>query len=898
MSGDLNIAIKWSEPAKVVTKYGPRWVRSWVIPEIWVEGFFVFWNKNKGLLKLKGYGIGKDRMGRWTMSEWQLHKADLRESFGKDNVEKGFDEKLIITESTLPAYKVKDVSGLRDWQVPSVERLCATLERHKAGIDGSDTGCHARGQLILMFDGSTKPVEEVVVGDEIMGWDNTPRKVLSLKRGRQQMAQIIPKKSSPWVVNIDHMLSVKLTGEPTGHISTGGYKYRKIYDISVKDWLTTKTATKHAMKLFSVGVDCWKETTQTISPYLLGVLLGDGGLTGKATVTLTSDDEEIWKYLNEYKKSHGWILKKTNQEITKRITNAPDLFNWLRCLRLFPIACGDRFIPDIYKICSREQRLEILAGLIDTDGWAEISSYAFVSKSKRLRDDVSFVARSLGFFVSEKKVKGGCMYKGKRFVGTYYRCRIMGEVTEIPLKIKRKKASSRTIKKDPMLQGFSVKLLPEDDYYGFTITGDGRYLMGDFLVTHNTGKTYVACAVARELNLKIGVVCPKSVISSWKKIITKHFGMRPVFILNYESVKTGKYKNIGTWKAVSRISTREYFEWNVPKDTLIIFDESHRLKGHGTQNSEIAIQAKKQKYHILCLSATNSISPIELKTTGFILNLYKKGYTEFLRSHDCEKGRFGWEFGGNKKVLQKLHGDLFLERGVRINKEDIEGFPDCEIIAEAYNIDESSEKELKEVYSDMNRELTLLSAKCKNTAEWKINSMVIQLRARQKAELLKVPLFVEMAEDSISDGMSVAIFVNFSETIRALSKRLVTKCIVWGENKGTERDENIEGFQADRERVILVNVKAGGAGLSLHDLNGTYPRIALISPTPSAVDLRQALGRIHRDGAKSKALQKIIFVANTEEEDTCERVKTKLEHLDTINDGDVVVGNIFKEILI
>lgn len=550
MSGDLNIAIKWSEPAKVVTKYGPRWVRSWVIPEIWVEGFFVFWNKNKGLLKLKGYGIGKDRMGRWTMSEWQLHKADLRESFGKDNVEKGFDEKLIITESTLPAYKVKDVSGLRDWQVPSVARLCSALKHNRAAIDGSDTG---------------------------------------------------------------------------------------------------------------------------------------------------------------------------------------------------------------------------------------------------------------------------------------------------------------------------------------------------------TGKTYVACAVARELELKIAVVCPKSVISSWKKIITKHFGMRPVFILNYESVKTGKYKNIGTWKAVSRISTREYFEWNVPKDTLIIFDESHRLKGHGTQNSEIAIQAKKQKYHILCLSATNSISPIELKTTGFILNLYKKGYTEFLRSHDCEKGRFGWEFGGNKKVLQKLHGDLFLERGVRINKEDIEGFPECENIAESYDIDETSEAELKEIYKEMNKELNLLRLKCKNAKEYQMNAMVLQLRARQKSELLKLPLMVEMIEDSVADGMSVAVFVNFTETLKALSKRLHTTCLVYGENKNQEREKNIEDFQSDKERVILLNIAAGGVGVSLHDLNGTYPRIALISPPLSAVLLVQSMGRIHREGAKSKAINKLLYVANTEEELVCEKLKLKLNNLSLINDGDLTCASTFEE---
>jgi superfamily II DNA or RNA helicase len=549
-SGGMDIAIKWSNPEKVNTKFGARWVRSWIIPQLFLEGFFIFWNKQKLVLRTKGYSIAKNTSGQWTLNEWQLKKGEFRESFGKDNPKEEKKSVPIEVESPLLPYTVKNVTGLREWQVPLVAQLCAAMKANKAAIDGSDTGA---------------------------------------------------------------------------------------------------------------------------------------------------------------------------------------------------------------------------------------------------------------------------------------------------------------------------------------------------------GKTYVATATARELGLKIAVVCPKSVISAWKRVIGKHFGMEPVFVLNYESVKTGKYKNIGTWKPVSRDSNREFFQWNIPKDTMLVFDESHRLKGQGTQNAEIAVAAKKQKYQILCCSATNAINPIELKATGLILNLYKKGFPQFLRDHDCAKGRFGWEFGGDKEVLKKLHSELFLKRGVRIRKEDIKGFPDCEIIAEAYNIDDVSEKEMKKVYAEMNRELSLLSIKCKNTAEWKINAMVIQLRARQQSELLKVPLFVEMIEDSLEDGMSVVVFLNFSETIRALAKRLNTNCIVWGENKGDERDKNIDAFQADTQRVILVNVQAGGAGLSLHDLNGKYPRIALISPTPSAVNLRQALGRIHRDGAKTKSMQKIIFIANTEEEDTCDRVKAKLENLDTINDGDVLVGSIFDE---
>lgn len=546
MEGGSKLFINWSEPSKVNTKYGPKWMRWWVIPTDYLEGFFVFWNGSKVKLKAQGYSVGKNKLGQWSLYEWQTYKADFREDFGRDNKVTPLK---IQQESTLQEYAVKNKNGLREFQIPNVSKLCAAILKNKAALDGSDTGA---------------------------------------------------------------------------------------------------------------------------------------------------------------------------------------------------------------------------------------------------------------------------------------------------------------------------------------------------------GKTYTAVGVARELEMNIAVVCPKAVISSWNKVIKDHFGMKPIFVLNYESVKTGKYKDIGVWKKISRTSNREYFQWNIPKNTLLVFDESHRLKGHGTQNSEIAMQAKKQGYTILCCSATNAINPIELKTVGFITGLYKSGkWTNFLREHGCEQGRFGWEFSGDKDVLKKLHADLFLDRGVRVRREDIKGFPDSEVIAEAYNIDEQSEKELKKIYEEMDRELTNLRAICKNTKEYKINAMTIMLRARQQAELIKVPLFVEMAEDAIENGMSVVLFVNFSETVRALSKRLETNCVVWGENKGNEREKHIADFQADKKRVIVVNIKAGGAGLSLHDLNGNYPRISLISPTPSAVDLRQALGRVWRDGGKTKSLQKIIFAANTVEEEVCEKVKLKLTSLDTINDGDVSIGTEF-----
>ena len=86
---------------------------------------------------------------------------------------------------------------------------------------------------------------------------------------------------------------------------------------------------------------------------------------------------------------------------------------------------------------------------------------------------------------------------------------------------------------------------------------------------------------------------------------------------------------------------------------------------------------------------------------------------------------------------------------------------------------------------------------------------------------------------------------------------------------------------------MIANLAAGNAGVSLHDLNGKFPRASVISPSYSAINLLQALGRIHRAEGKTKCVQKIMFAAGTIEEDACKRVQCKLNNLECLNDGDL-----------
>jgi len=168
--------------------------------------------------------------------------------------------------------------------------------------------------------------------------------------------------------------------------------------------------------------------------------------------------------------------------------------------------------------------------------------------------------------------------------------------------------------------------------------------------------------------------------------------------------------------------------------------------------------------------------------------------------------------------------------------------------------------------------------------------LIIQLRARQKIELMKVPTFVELAQDAYAENCSVAIFVNFKDTLEAIAQRLSDLCpmsIVEGGQSQEFRETQVENFNNDEARVIVSMIQAGGIGINLHDKKGDHPRVSLISPGFSAIELRQTLGRIHRAGGKTPAVQKIIFAADSVEMRVCNKVKMKLNHLDLINDDEL-----------
>jgi hypothetical protein len=336
----------------------------------------------------------------------------------------------------------------------------------------SGHGCHAKGTKILMSNGHTKDVEDIKIGDKLMGDDSTPRNVLSLARGREQMYRIKYFDDSFYDVNENHILSLVAS---QSHVSQ---KMGDITNVVLRDYLQwserkrrTNIGYKRAINLSPV--------LQKIDPYLLGLWVGDGNSSGGV---ITNPDKEICNFLE--------LLGAKN--VSKVKCPQWRIYGFSEKLREIGVL-NNKHIPNEYLYGSITQRLELLAGLLDTDGYLDKNGTTFeiMQKKENLARSIQFLARSVGCHATLKAVKKTCTNApGGPKTGTYWRVNISRNIWNIPTRISRKRAKKPlNPQRENLHYGFKVEKLKVDNYYGFELDGNNLFLLGDFTVTHNTGKS-------------------------------------------------------------------------------------------------------------------------------------------------------------------------------------------------------------------------------------------------------------------------------------------------------------------------------------------------------------------------------------------------------------------------
>ena len=363
-----------------------------------------------------------------------------------------------------------------------------------------------------------------------------------------------------------------------------------------------------------------------------------------------------------------------------------------------------------------------------------------------------------------------------------------------------------------------------------------------------TGKTPVAVDVAWQLGRRPVIACPKTVVPSWERwLAQREWNQEPV-VLNYERYRMGKtpYYSKGCDSYGTAIG------WDLdPEQDLLIFDEVQRCKGLKTETSQLLRYSAG--IPTLALSATAASSPLDMKALGGRFGLFPSHahHWNWCRKHGCRPGAFGgMRFTNGEKWVKKIRAELAPMMS-RLRREDIPEFPDSLIIDEG--IDFGSQ--LTRLWKELEAKIESIP-----TAQERIVEI---LRARQKAELLKVPHTVELALDALEEGNSVAIFQNFHASIDMLMSGLRSAGIEPREYSGRtakDRDGYAQDFCADRLDSIIVQNASGGVGLNLH---GQRHRTALHSPTWSADQHKQCLGRVWRAGG-AKSVQRILTCGDDE----------------------------------
>ena len=420
-----------------------------------------------------------------------------------------------------------------------------------------------------------------------------------------------------------------------------------------------------------------------------------------------------------------------------------------------------------------------------------------------------------------------------------------------------------------------------------------------------TGKTYVAISVCKDLGYSPFVICPKSVIPSWLDV-AKKFGIKLFGIANYELLKGCKYYTENYEKVVCPfmdiIQTRDSksgkmanrFQFMLPQNTMVIFDEAHRCKNHKSITSMMLRDINRCQCKIMLLSATISDKIQCFKPFGQVFGFYDdiNKYKIWMRKAKVASKIYYSKknYTDDQVTLDIIHNRIFPTHGSRMRISELgDMFPQNQVTYQSYMCE--NKDKIQEQYDIIREAFDDLRNK-----EMRSEALGKLIRARMKVEMFKMPIMLDIIAEALDSNYSVVIFVNYRESMEYLAHYFETDCLIHGEQTLEDRQDSIDAFQSNRSKIIISIMQAGGVGISLHDIHGGHPRMSVISPTWSGQDMMQALGRIHRAGSQSPALQRIVYCAETYEEEICKLIEAKMINITALNDKNFLGPGIEEEI--
>lgn len=310
--------------------------------------------------------------------------------------------------------------------------------------------CLKKGTLVPTFNGEIKKIEDIKYGEQLIGDDGTPRQVLTKIEGHGKLFEITQQNCQPYVVNEDHILCLYMPNhklitwnevEMSWNISFLNKKEKSIQSKSIK----VPIFDTHGTKEYNESLFKMKEFAKTIS-----------------------DDNMIDISIRDYIKLNDETKSQLHGYTGKCV-------QWQhRDLKIDPYLFGltnENHIPIEYIVNSKENRLKLLAGLIDSCGQLCENNIKLII-DKKLSAEVIFLIKSLGFMCSHTNEFIIINTSGKN-------------VADIPTRVKRiynNSLNSCDINGTGIL---TIKQVENGDFIGLGVDQNQRFVLNDFTVTHN-----------------------------------------------------------------------------------------------------------------------------------------------------------------------------------------------------------------------------------------------------------------------------------------------------------------------------------------------------------------------------------------------------------------------------
>lgn len=347
---------------------------------------------------------------------------------------------------------------------------------------GTGTGkCHGIDTPIQMYDGTIRMVQDVGAGDEVMGDDGTPRRVLSLARGVGELYNISCDLGAEFTANADHILCLRAA------------ECNNVEHMSVADYIALDGTTRRQYRMYKQPTEFSTPTPQfQVPPYLLAL-----GACSFVAGAFRITEPEVVHHVHQICYEAGWPCKYH----APLLRIAHPLFEQRGASDWFVDQLSASWRSNVH------DRLDMMAAFIDSCGYHHNNTFVamLTDESSKIVQLFESIANSLGCFVNVRR-------EAKPFV------EMCIYNASFPLRTSRKVPA--TLMRSVSESQFRVESIGVQPYFGFMVDGNHRYLLGNNIVTHNSCTALtIAEQFKTHFSSRVLVLLPSALKDQYRKQI-------------------------------------------------------------------------------------------------------------------------------------------------------------------------------------------------------------------------------------------------------------------------------------------------------------------------------------------------------------------------------------------